>query len=1586
MKHSDFVHLHVHSEYSLLDGAARLEKLVEKAKELRFPAMALTDHGNLFGAVDFYTACEKAGVKPIMGSELYVAPGSRFERSSQDGGYEGASHCTVLARTRAGYANLMKLVSKAYLEGYYYKPRVDRELLAQHADGLLVLSGCLNSEVSRLLSAGDEAKARETAGWYQEVFGKDYYFMEVQSHGLEQQVGVTEGTVRIARAIGAPLCGTNDSHYLEADHARAHEALLCIQTGTTMSDPDRWKFSSNEFYLKSADEMRAVFKDLPEAYRNTLAVAERCNVDLQFGQFHLPNYQVPDGFTLDSYLEERAFEGLKWRYGASPADAVVERLRYELGVVSKMGFSGYFLVVWDFISYARRQGIAVGPGRGSSAGSLVAYCLGITNVDPIRYGLIFERFLNPERISMPDMDIDFADDRRDEVIRYVVERYGADRVAHIITFGTMGAKAVIRDVARVLGFSYGEADRIAKLVPGFPLNITLDEALEKAPPLAEQVKRDQRVGEMWSVARALEGCTRHASVHASAVVISDEPLMERVPLYKDPKRPELITGYAMGPIEKLGLLKMDFLGLKTLTVITDALRLIKESRGVALDGDGLRLDDDKTYQLLTEARTFGVFQLESAGMRDALKRLKPQRIEDIIAMVALYRPGPMDLIEEFVNRKHGRAPIAYEHPLMERHLQETYGIMVYQEQVMRLAAELAGLSLGEADTLRKAMGKKDRELMATQREKFVAGCKANKIETRKAERIWDLIEKFAGYGFNKCLAADTRIEMADGSQKPITEVRAGDLVLTKDGPHRARAVRPSGVRTVGRLRLANGMTARCTPDHPIFTQRGWVNAKELSEDDFIAVARELPCGSQPVPDHRPALLGYALSEGCLNYDDLFYLYSTSANELDDMARCLALFENTMPRIEHRAAPKASSVRPVRRVRRERAEALRFLFDECGLKGKGALDKRVPPLVDSWDLRSLAILVAKLFQGDGGIHRGPRSVFYATSSEGLADDVRRLLLKLGFSSTIHRKRFAHRGTSRPGFTVNLLGGRSTFEWFAQLVGPHLVGRKRADLEALAAMDGDAPKVFARGTVDVVPLALALEPLREAISKAHVSLRAGCRALGIAYRLLFADGRKRGIRRDTLRHLAERLDSPPLYALAESPIGWSRPRSFTLEGEEATYDFEVPGAASFIANGIAVHNSHAACYGVVAYQTAYLKANYPTEFMAALLTSEMEKTDKIVQYVEETRAMGLRVEAPDVNVSRAQFTVSGDAIHFGLAAIKNVGATAIESIVKTREADGRFASLEDFCARVDLRLVNRRVVECLIKAGAFDSLQGTRAGLLAALDQAMEGGQRRQRDREEGQVSLFDALGGGDAARPAAAATAVARVPEWPQEEMLAFEREVLGFYLSGHPLEQYREVARRIGAAGAAELAARSTGARVLLLGQVSAFSESATKSGNRMAFATLELVDGSVPLTIFPEPYRACAGALRHKGPVIVRGRADDSDKGRVVLAEEIKPLEEAVGNGASAGNGHGTGGSAHACRIRVPAAAEALPDLLAAVKAACREHEGSTALFLHVLLPEQEVVLRVHELKVDPASGLVTKVEGLLGPGSILVEYAGRA
>jgi DNA polymerase III subunit alpha len=1306
VQHAEFVHLHVHSEYSLLDGAAQLEKLVQKAKDLKFPAIALTDHGNLFGGIDFYLAAQKAGIKPILGCELYVAPGKHTERGGQDGGYEGANHLTVLVRDLAGYKNLIKLVSKAYLEGFYYKPRVDRELLGAHASGLLVLSGCLNSEVSRALTAGDFERAKHTAGWYQEVFGRDHYYMEVQAHGIPEQVSVTAETLKIAKAIGAPIVGTNDSHYLEAGHGRAHEALLCIQTGSTLADPNRWRFSTEEFYVKSADEMARVFADIPDACRNTLAVAERCNLTLDFGRFHLPKYVVPEGHTLETYLQQLAREGLRRRYGANPGDAIETRLAHELAVIEKMGFAGYFLVVWDFIHYARQHGIAVGPGRGSSAGSLVAYCLGITNIDPMRYGLLFERFLNPERISMPDMDIDFADDRRDEVIRYVADKYGRDRVAHIITFGTLGAKAAIRDVGRVLGMSYTDVDRIAKLVPNFPLNITLDDAYQKSPPLAEMVKGQESVAALWNIARTLEGCTRHASVHASAVVISDEPLDEHVPLYKDPKRPELITGYAMGPIEKLGLLKMDFLGLRTLTVLANTAKLVKQSRGIDIDFDALPLDDAKTYAMLSEAKTFGVFQLESSGMREALRGLKPERLEDLIAMVSLYRPGPMDLIPDFIARKHGRAKITYEHRAMETFTRETYGIMVYQEQIMQIASEMAGFTMGEADTLRRAMGKKDRDLMAKQRDKFLAGCVDRGTPSAKAERVWELMEKFAGYGFNKCLAADTWIEMADGTRKPITAIRDGDMVATKDGPHRAGAVRPSGVRPVGRLKLANGLAVRCTPDHPIFTHRGWVNAEKLAKDDRVAV-------------------------------------------FDSVA---AAFQRVAARRE--------------------------------------------------------------------------------------------------------------------------GGR---------------------------------------------------------------------------------------------------DATPL----ETPMMWAAPASYAIEGVEPTYDFEVPGAKSFIANGIAVHNSHAGAYALVAYQTAYFKANYPVEFMAALLTSEMGDTDKIVKYIEECRFMGLTVSPPDINVSAVQFSVAADTIRFGLAAIKNVGEAAMESILATRAADGTFTTLDDFCARVDLRLVNRRVIESLIKAGAFDSFGLARAHLLAQTDAALESGQRIQRDRTEGQGSFFDAL-----LPPAAAPVRrepAELVPEWPDDQRLAYEKEVLGFYISGHPLARYASVIDELGVTTSGDLATRGHGARVTLLGHVAALKETATKSGNRMAFVTLEDMAGTVEVTVFPEPFKAAAPYLRSREPLVVRGRVDDGDKGRVILAEDVRLLEQALG---ATVRPRTAGSEPGACRIRVEVNGDPA-DRLAALRKICDAHPGGVPVFVHVVLAGQEVVVRSRGCSVDVTPELTTEVEALLGPASLSIDYA---
>jgi DNA polymerase-3 subunit alpha len=1325
--------------------------------------------------------------------------------------------------------------------------------------------------------------------------------------------------------------------------------------------------------------MGRVFAETPEACRNTLAVAERCNLTLEFGRFHLPRYVVADGHTLESYLEQLAREGLARRYGPSPGDAIEARLVHELTIIEKMGFAGYFLVVWDFIHYARQKGIAVGPGRGSSAGSLVAYCLGITNIDPMRYGLLFERFLNPERISMPDMDIDFADDRRDEVIRYVAERYGHDLVAHIITFGTLGAKAAIRDVGRVLGMPYGDVDRIAKLVPSFPLNITLDDAYQKSPPLAEMVKSQPAVKELWDIARTLEGCTRHASVHASAVVISDEPLDEHIPLYKDPKRPELITGYAMGPIEKLGLLKMDFLGLRTLTVLANTAALIKESRGITIDFDALPLDDPKAYQLLSDARTFGVFQLESAGMRDALRGLRPERLEDLIAMVSLYRPGPMDLIPDFIARKHGRAKITYEHPAMEKFTRETYGIMVYQEQIMQIASEMAGFTMGEADTLRRAMGKKDRDLMATQRAKFLAGCAERGTAAAKAERVWELMEKFAGYGFNKCVRADTLIEMADGSTKPVVDIRDGDRVVTKDGIFTARRVRPSGVRPVGRLTLANRMSVACTPDHPVFTQRGWVNVEDLELTDFVAVVRELPSGDEAVPDHLPALLGYALSEGSLGCEGHFYLYSTVPDELRDMAGVLQAFPNTQARTEYRSGGKASSVRPIRIDKGKPSDAVRFLFQDCGLQGKAACYERIPSLVDRWNTRAVAVLIGKLLQGDGCIHPKTKSIYYATSSEGLAVDVRRLLLKLGITATVHRKTFAYRGARKVGFTVNVLGGRAAYGAVEHLVARHLVGAKRAALRELVASYDGLTRVRAHGTVDIIPSALYRQPLREAILKRYETLAAGCRDLKISNHLVHDSRTRNGVRRDTLASLAHRLVSPTLHDLADAPIVWAKSRGFVLEGEEPTYDFEVPGAHSFIANGIVVHNSHAGAYALVAYQTAYFKANYPVEFMAALLTSEMGDTDKIVKYIEECRAMGIEVQPPDVNVSAVQFSVAGDTIRFGLAAIKNVGEAAMESILRTRQADGPFQSLEDFCVRVDLRLVNRRVIESLIKAGAFDSLKLPRAHLLTLADGALESGQRQQRERAEGQGSFFDLVPEA-APRPKSEPSGV--VPEWEADQRLGFEKEVLGFYVSGHPLARFRDAAVLKGATVSGELASRPTGSRVCLFGHVVAVKETSTKSGNRMAFVTLEDTEGTVEVTVFPEPFKAAAEQLRSRDALWVRGRIDDGDKGRGVLAEEVRLLESVLGE---AGSAPALVGEPNAFRVRVVANGEP-GTTLAAVREICASHPGRVQLFIHVGLPAQDVVVRARGVLVDAGPALCERLQALLGPTAVTVEYAGRA
>jgi len=754
MERSDFVHLHVHTQYSLLDGTIRLDSLFRKAKEYQMHAVAMTDHGNIFGAIDFYQHAQKYGLKPIIGCELYVAPKSRSDRTTQGAG-ESSHHLVVLVKDMQGYKNLMRLTTAGYLEGFYYRPRVDKEILAEYHEGLIGLSACLHGEISNFLLKGNMDAAKRAAAEYQDIFGPDDFYLEIMENGLPEQKIANEGLMTISKELSIPLVATNDCHYIEREEAEAHEILLCIQTGKTLEDRDRMRFRTDQFYFRSPEKMKQLFNYSEESIDNTVIIADRCNLSFDFGKFSLPHFEINTGETLDEHLTRLARKGLeklmltvlKGKDDERLREKYDRRLEGELEMIKAMGFAGYFLIVSDFVNYAKHRNIPVGPGRGSAAGSLVAYSIGITNIDPIRYGLFFERFLNPDRISMPDIDIDFCQDGRDEIIRYVTEKYGSDRVAQIITFGKMQAKAVIRDVGRAMNIAYGEVDTIAKMVPNVP-NISLDAAIQIEPRLQEEEKKSEIIKKLLSFSRSLEGLNRHASIHAAGVVISDLPLVERVPLYKSPKD-EVVTQFSMNDLQTVGLTKFDFLGLKTLTVIKNALDFIREGRGIEIDINTLPLDESKTYQLLMRGDTDGVFQLESSGMKDILVNMKPDCIEDIIALIALYRPGPMNMVPEFISRKQGKTKIVYEIPELEDILRETYGVIVYQEQVMQIASALGNYTMAEADILRKVMSKKKPSEMEKEKPKFLDGAKSNRISEKKAKKIWEQMETFAEYGFNK---------------------------------------------------------------------------------------------------------------------------------------------------------------------------------------------------------------------------------------------------------------------------------------------------------------------------------------------------------------------------------------------------------------------------------------------------------------------------------------------------------------------------------------------------------------------------------------------------------------------------------------------------------------------------------------------------------------------------------------------------------------------------------------------------------------------------------------------------------------------
>ena len=1135
MPRSEFIHLHLHTQYSLLDGACRIPELLALANQYKMDSLAITDHGNMFGAIDFYLNAQKAGIKPIIGCEVYIAPQSRFEKNSNS--IEEASyHLILLAKDETGYQNLMKLVSIGYLEGFYYRPRIDKESLAKYHEGLIALSSCLKGEIPSLLEEKRFNDALKTADDYLHIMGKDNFYLELQENRIPEQRLVNEGLIRISRELNIPLVATNDVHYLNKEHASSHEALLCIQTQSTLDDPNRMRFQTEEFYFKSPQEMRDNFKDTPEAISNSVEIAARCNLELDFTRIHLPRYESPTGKTKEEFLRELCNKGLTLRFNGRE-DPVKDRLEHELKIIKEMGFTSYFLIVWDFIHYAKGQGIPVGPGRGSAAGSIVSYLLGITDIDPLRYGLLFERFLNPERIGLPDIDIDFCYERRQEVIDYVTKKYGRENVAQIITFGTMQARAVVRDVGRVMGMSYADVDRIAKMIPPDP-GLTLRDALESETELKTLYKTQPQLTQLIDTALSLEGLNRHASVHAAGVVIADKPLDSYMPLFKT-QDDQITSGYSMKALEKIGLLKVDFLGLRTLTVIEQTLKIIKDSRAKDIDIKGLPLDDPRTYQLLSSAQTVGVFQVESSGMRDLLRKLEPSRFDDLIALLALYRPGPIGsgMLDDFIQRKHNRIPIKYDHPKLESILKETYGIMVYQEQIMQAANTLAGFSFSEADLLRRAMSKKIPEVMEKQRINFVSGCLKNGIKESVANKIFDLIEYFSGYGFNK-------------------------------------------------------------------------------------------------------------------------------------------------------------------------------------------------------------------------------------------------------------------------------------------------------------------------------------------------------------------------------------------------------------------------------------SHSAAYALISYRTAYLKANFPVEFMTALLTSERDNTDKIVEYVNEAGRMNIKILPPDINESDALFkVVDGSTIRFGLLAVKNVGAGAIESVVKARN-EGNFKSLDDLAQRVDSRLVNRKVLESLIKCGAMDGFGMPRAQMFASLEKLLELSSKSQRDKERGQLSFFDQ---GTIAGGFKEVVKLPQIKEWPEPQLLAFEKEMLGFYISGHPLARYAGQIKRFTSVSTQNLSVCRDGDEIKMVGMISKIKHTITRAKQeKMAILKLEDLEGSVEVLVFPQAFQKVCHYIQPSSVVMVRGRLNLKEESPKIIANDLFPIEE-VYRLISAMNINLSG-------IR--------ENLFESLKALLASSPGKTPVYLRLDTPSKSRIQMVvgNGLFVEPSESLTQEIANLLG------------
>ncbi|CAN5521835.1 hypothetical protein BH20ACT18_BH20ACT18_04720 [soil metagenome] len=1516
MSTSTCAHLHVHSEYSLLDGACKIDALAQRAAEFGQPALGLTDHGVMNGAVELFKACAKHDVKPIFGCELYFVddrrarPTGRFERH----------HLTLLARDDAGYRNLVKLSSAGFLEGLHRgKPTVDMELLATHGEGVIALTGCLQGRLARRIVEGRPADARAHADDLLNAFGPEQVYFEVQRNGLPEQDAANEGGVALARELGRPLVGTADVHYLRREDYRDHGALLCVQTKSTLKAP-KMSFARTEFFLPSSAEMAEAFAPWPEAVATSLEIAERCSVELELGKQLIPRYRTSDGRPESDELRRLVHEGLRARYGDPPPAEALERAEMELGVIERMGFSAYFLIVWDFVRLDKEEGIAVGHGRGSAAGSIVSYCLAITDVDPLAYDLLFERFLNPKRVSRPDIDIDFSVRGRERVIRYVTEKYGRDAVAQIVTFGKMLPRAATRDAARVLGHEYGIGDRLAKLIPDPVMgrSPSFEDCLADGEQLRGAYDSDPVAKEIVDLAKGLEGIVRNSSIHAAAVVIADRPLTDIVPLQlaeagtgpDEAKAYRTVTQYSMKPVDDIGLLKIDFLGLRNLDVIEDALDIIARSVGDRPDMTTLPLDDERTYEMLAGGDSVGVFQFESEGMREALKKVCPTEFDDLVALGALYRPGAMDQIPTYARGKRDPDSVTYPDPRLRPILEATRGVTLYQEQAMRIATDIAGFSGGRADDLRKAIGKKNRVAMAKLKPEFIAGCRASGTSEQVIELLWQTNERSADYSFNKCASGDTRVVLPDGTRLRLSEAYrhqpAEIMSMWSDGevrPHRVQQIVRSGRKPVYRLRCQSGRQIKATADHRLLTTAGYLEIGRMKPGDELIT---MPMISDKQREAR---------------------------------------RKTMTRLAHsperkawdRAAADRMRAYQASRPHEEKAAHMRRMHEihpNLTRHGVAAMHERVKWLwANDLEWRR-GLMERSLTRVRAAYDTGPGYGHCSIASDGSwcaswpEREMCEWLLDRGVEFEMHKV---------------LANGRVCDFYFDGLYWE---------------MDGmdRSPAFFQEKYGELPYVVVAPEDFRFRVD----------------------------------RHLetAHVENGDPIVSIEPA-------------GECMTYDVEMDagGPLNFLANGIVSHNSHAACYAMISYRTAWLKANYPAEYMAALISSVMDTKDKVPFFVGQAEAMGIEILPPDVNLSDHQFVVVEGNIRFGLDAVKGVGYQAVQAIKCAREEGGSFVSLWDFCERVDGRCVNKKAIEALIKCGAFGSTGASRKGMLAVLEQAQGAGQRVQQDALMGQGSIFDmggdgaggngsggggglglgALGGG-----AAAIYAPSHPPipsgEFDQAALLAVEKESIGLFISAHPLKEVREALRARCDGSLADLAGRRDRDLVTVGGIIVEAKRIRTKNGDPMMFATIDDLDTSVELVLFGGALEAACYAAAVDSVVLVRGRVDHKDaaaRSTIVVQELMRfdPTPEEV-----------QAAKAQAARVVVPSAlrvrldATRLPaSVISELKHLFENFPGESEVVLEMRTAAGSRRLRLGQgYRVHPSASLRAELAQLLGPAEL--------